>query len=202
MRHLFRKYHRISTVVGVLILGLVCLSAYAQAETQEETQEAMAEEAFAKPAARATGQLAKKNSFSENSVISTSDYLEITLGLLFIVCLIYAGAWMVKRLNGGVLQSANKMRIVSGLSLGAREKLLLVDVAGTQLLLGVAPGRVSSLHVFESPVVDAQMGSAADSDFAKKLKGLIDSRSGRDSTAASQVETPLCEVPAARGGVK
>lgn len=41
------------------------------------------------------------------------------------------------------------MRLMGGLSLGGREKLLVVEVGEIQLVLGVAPGRVQTLHVLE-----------------------------------------------------
>ena len=40
------------------------------------------------------------------------------------------------------------MNVLSVLPLGTKEKAILVDIAGQHILLGVAPGRVSALHVF------------------------------------------------------
>jgi len=41
------------------------------------------------------------------------------------------------------------MRIVGGLSLGMREKVILLQVGKKQLILGVTPGRIDALHVLE-----------------------------------------------------
>jgi flagellar biogenesis protein FliO len=46
--------------------------------------------------------------------------------------------------------SAN-LELLGQLSLGARERALLVRVGDRQLLIGVAPGHVCTLHVLEPP---------------------------------------------------
>jgi flagellar protein FliO/FliZ len=99
-------------------------------------------------------------------------YVQMLLGLGAVVALIYGCAWILKRMNGGGFVNAGKMRVLGGLSVGTRERLMLVEVAGTQILLGVAPGRVNALHVFDEPVVsDADTGNEA--EFAKKFKAVM-----------------------------
>ena len=44
------------------------------------------------------------------------------------------------------------IEIIADVSLGAKERAVLVQVGGKQLLLGVAPGRVNTLHVLDEPV--------------------------------------------------
>lgn len=166
MDRAIRMFHSVYRILGALILGLTSMQIFAQVEN--------------KVAQAPLGQSAAKTGLVQNPGISNADYLQITLGLLFVVGLIYAGAWMVKRLNGGVLHNASQMRVLSGVSIGTREKLLLVDVAGTQLLLGVAPGRVNKLHVFDEPVIDTSP-KAHSVDFAQKLKKLIDTNSAQHS---------------------
>jgi flagellar protein FliO/FliZ len=53
----------------------------------------------------------------------------------------------------GHLPAANKglVRIVGGVSLGARERVVVVDVDDARLVLGVSPGRVQTLHVMSAP---------------------------------------------------
>ncbi|MAC21610.1 flagellar biosynthetic protein FliO, partial [Marinobacter sp.] len=40
-----------------------------------------------------------------------------------------------------------------------------------QILLGITPSTIRTLHVFDQPVVDA--GNAGSSDFARKLQSMI-----------------------------
>jgi len=44
-------------------------------------------------------------------------------------------------------------------------------VGGQQILLGITPSAIRTLHVFDEPVVEA--GSAGSGDFARRLQGMI-----------------------------
>ncbi len=99
-------------------------------------------------------------------------YVQMLLGMLAVIAMIYGCAWLVKRLNGGGFAQAARMRVLSGLSLGTRERIVLVDVAGTQMLLGVAPGRVTRLHVFDEQVMPLEQQDLTP-DFANKFKSAL-----------------------------
>lgn len=77
-----------------------------------------------------------------------SDYLQLIGGLLFVILLIYGCAFLVKRLNGSVLPAAGRMKIVGGLSVGQKERIVLVEVDNTRIVVGVSPNQLSALHVF------------------------------------------------------
>ena len=55
----------------------------------------------------------------------------------------------MRKLSGISAGGTEKMRIVGGLSLGMREKVILLQVGKKQLVLGVTPGRIDALHVLE-----------------------------------------------------
>ena len=79
------------------------------------------------------------------------------------------------------------MRVVSALSVGMREKVVLVQVGEEQLLLGVAPGRVNVLHQFEGVAVEAKE-SGLRSGFAKILNDTQLSAKSASSPSATTVE--------------
>lgn len=105
--------------------------------------------------------------------------IQTVIGLGVVIAVIYALAWLAKRTNVGSMGRDKGLKVVSVLPLGTREKAVLVDIAGTQMLLGVAPGRVSTLHVFPEPVVSTSANAPRDkssfetSDFAKKLNDIL-----------------------------
>jgi len=87
---------------------------------------------------------------ADNNV--TSHLLQTTLGLLAVLAVIVAIGWVVKRfgnLRGGV---QGQMKIVGGVSLGTRERVVLLQVGDQQLVLGVAPGQIRTLHVLDQPL--------------------------------------------------
>lgn len=87
---------------------------------------------------------------------STAALLQVLFGLLFVVALILVLAWFARR-TMGVPAAGQHMRVIGGIPLGARERAVLVQVGQEQLLLGVAPGRVTLLCRFETPVVDTSL---------------------------------------------
>lgn len=109
---------------------------------------------------------------------------QVLIGLAVVTALIFVFAWLAKRIGYGGFLPQKNMRVISCLMLGHREKAVLVQVGKTQMLLGVAPGRVSMLHTFEHPVVDTgEEGQRQDSrdaqnktsDFSRYLKEILKS---------------------------
>lgn len=94
-------------------------------------------------------------------------------GLLLVVGLIFLMGYLMRRVGPLAPQGGQHIRLVSSLPLGPRDRLLLVDVGGQQLLLGASPGRINTLHVFDQPVADLAAGGTAQSDFARTLRGLL-----------------------------
>jgi len=74
--------------------------------------------------------------------------------LVVVVALILALAWLAKRMPvlGGGVGSNPALRIVGSLALGPRERLVVVAVGDTQLLLGVGAGGTRNLHTLDQPL--------------------------------------------------
>ncbi|TYC58118.1 flagellar biosynthetic protein FliO [Marinobacter sp. BW6] len=97
--------------------------------------------------------------------------LSLGLGLVAVVAVIYGCAWIIRRMNGMTGMNNNAIKVVSVMAIGARERIALIEVGGQQILLGITPSAIRTLHVFDEPVVEA--GSAGSSDFARRLQGMI-----------------------------
>ncbi|BFM16550.1 hypothetical protein R50073_27330 [Maricurvus nonylphenolicus] len=96
---------------------------------------------------------------------------QVIVGLLLVLAMIFAIAWLLRRFGQGTLVGSQQMKVVSSLPLGPRERLIIVDVNGEQLLIGVAPGRISQLHHFSEPVIPNK--TQDDGDFGQKLKEIL-----------------------------
>ncbi len=81
--------------------------------------------------------------------VSSGDMLHWGVGLLIVLGIFFLCVWGMRKLGGITVNGAGKMRVVGGLSLGLREKVILVQVGKKQLILGVTPGRIDALHVLE-----------------------------------------------------
>ena len=78
---------------------------------------------------------------------------QVMASLALVIGLLFGALWVMRRVNGVGQAVGGQMRVVSSLSLGQRERAVLVSVGDQQILLGVAPGRVAAVHVFDEPPV-------------------------------------------------
>ena len=106
--------------------------------------------------------------------------LQLVFGLGAVIALLFASLWLLKRLSAPRGEAAGLMRVVSGIAVGARERVVVVEVGGNWLVLGVAPGRVTALAEMprgQVPPTPAVTGApAAPRDFAGRLRQMLDRR--------------------------
>ncbi|MCK4840635.1 MAG: flagellar biosynthetic protein FliO [Methylococcales bacterium] len=108
--------------------------------------------------------------------VSYEHILSWAMGLVIVLALFFVCVWFMRKM--GVVSAINtkqQMRVLTGLSLGMREKLVLVQVGEKQLVLGVTPGRIDNLLVLEGDdllykEIDNQQGG---DNFSEKLKQLM-----------------------------
>ena len=76
------------------------------------------------------------------------------MALLLVVGLILALAWLARRMPGvGAATVGNPaLRVVGSLALGPRERVVVVEVGQTQLLLSVGAGGTRALHTLAEPL--------------------------------------------------
>lgn len=100
------------------------------------------------------------------------------LGLLLVLVIFLLCVAMLRKVQGIAGNGPEKMRIVGGIALGMREKVVLLQVGKTQVLLAVTPGRIQTLHVLEGDDCLPNVDQAAllDNSFAQKLMQAIKAR--------------------------
>jgi flagellar protein FliO/FliZ len=106
---------------------------------------------------------------------------QLVLGLIIVLFCIVALAWLAKRFNRLQSTPDGSLQVLGGMSMGARERIVLVQVGTKQLLLGVAPGQINTLHVLDEPLeafsdVHPRMPGQG---FAEKLSAAISRKGSR-----------------------
>ena len=76
--------------------------------------------------------------------------------LLLVLGLILGLAWLLRRLPGAGFRPVEGLRVVASLQLGAKERAVVVEVGGQQLLLGVTAAGISRLHELPQPLPPAE----------------------------------------------
>jgi len=76
----------------------------------------------------------------------------VTFALLAVLAAIFAVAWLARRVRGIGNRVGSAIDVLADIPLGPKERAVLIKVGAEQILVGVAPGRVSALHVLREPV--------------------------------------------------
>jgi len=97
---------------------------------------------------------------------------QVTLALLIVLGAVFAVAWVVKRMRGFGNRAGSAIDVIADIPLGQKERAVLLKVGKVQILIGVAPGQVNTLHVLEEPV-DLTAPPAAPTDSRPTFKQLM-----------------------------
>jgi len=98
---------------------------------------------------------------------------QLAVGLILVVGLIFLIGYVMRRAGPLAPRGRQRIKLISTLPLGPRDRLLLVDVGGKQLLLGASPGRINTLHAFDEPIAEVTDNTGLETDFARTLRGLL-----------------------------
>jgi len=86
---------------------------------------------------------------------------KLVLGLFAVLAVIYACAWAMKRLRLPNAFSNQALKIDSVINVGAREKIALLRIGDQQLLIGITPNSIQTLHVLPMEKSNADTTSFA-----------------------------------------
>jgi flagellar protein FliO/FliZ len=89
------------------------------------------------------------------AAVDAGGLLRVCLSLAVVIALILAAGWVLRRLQGGGVRAGGNLRCLESIAIGMKERVVLVQAGEKQMLLGVAPGNVRTLHVFDQPIAAA-----------------------------------------------
>ena len=115
---------------------------------------------------------------------SSGSLLQTIFALMFVLALLIALAWAMKRYGPKALGGNSKMRVISSLNLGGRERIVLIEVADQWIVVGASPGRINALATLprqegELPILSSAQNGPAAANFSEWLKQTIEKRNGK-----------------------
>ncbi len=129
-------------------------------------------------------------SFAQATKVPVSDGspLKVLFGLLVVLATIAALAWVIKKMGHTKLGGQSVARIVGGVSVGSRERVVVVEIAGRWIVLGVASGRVNGIANLDIPsrfpeLEGGRQSQADDSTDFKKNLSQYEYKEGDESSA-------------------
>lgn len=99
---------------------------------------------------------------------SAGGLLRVVLALIIVLAAVLGTAWMSRRMRGLTPVRGRSLEVLGQLALGPRERAVLIRVGDQQLLLGVAPGSVSKLHVLEHATSESAASAMVAADAAER----------------------------------
>jgi flagellar protein FliO/FliZ len=105
------------------------------------------------------------------SPLSVSSLAQLTLSLIAIVALIFAISWALKRFKLAGPRGRGEITILDELTVGPRERIMLIRVGDSQVLVGVGAAGMVGLTPLATPI--ALTGAAAAPLFADRLREFI-----------------------------
>jgi len=89
---------------------------------------------------------------------------EVAFALIIVLAAIFIVAWVVRRMRLAGNRVGGGLDILADVPLGQKERAVLLKVGNQQILLGVAPGRVNTLHVLPEPLELAKPPAGSGND--------------------------------------
>ncbi len=100
------------------------------------------------------------------------------LGLVVVLAVIAGCAWLLRRFAGMQRSAAAAVKIIGSSVVGQRERVVLVEVADTWLVIGVAPGHVTALHSMPKGEITAGSDVGTHAPFPGWLRQVAERRDG------------------------
>lgn len=77
------------------------------------------------------------------------------LALIFVIALILALAWLIRRLPGVGQRGHGAMRVVATLPVGVKERVIVIEVGNAQMVIGVTSEQITLLDTLAEPLPEA-----------------------------------------------
>lgn len=108
------------------------------------------------------------------------------VGLALVLALIFFCAWLLRRLGFQPRGGQRLLKVVSSVMVGQRERVVVVEVQGTWLVLGVTTAQVRTLHTLA-----AEPQAASTAAQAVSTTGPATNFSGSLRAALQQLRKPV-----------
>ena len=102
--------------------------------------------------------------------------LQISLALLVVLGLMFLVAWAFKRISPAMSGNKIAMKVLGGINLGNRERVMVIEVGDQWLVLGVTASNITNLATLAKQDSLLQAAPANSNSFQEWLQRTIEKR--------------------------
>jgi flagellar protein FliO/FliZ len=111
------------------------------------------------------GMLAAEAAQAATPTVGMADLSGVVLSLALVVAFIFAAAWVVRRMPLGIGRGNGPLKVLAALPLGPRERLVLIEARGEELLIAVSPAGVFNVGAPHGRATQGAKPGAAEPTF-------------------------------------
>jgi flagellar protein FliO/FliZ len=102
---------------------------------------------------------------------------QVFFSLVLVVAAILVVVWLLKRMNVVQQSTGNLLKVLGGVAIGQRERVVLLEIDDTWLVIGVGPGQIRTLHTLpKSSHATNDRPAHVENNFNVWLKKFIEKR--------------------------
>lgn len=115
--------------------------------------------------------------YTPPTLLSSGSVLQVIFSLLLVLGAVVVVAWVLKRFGQPMQGAGRQIKVVGGVAVGQRERVVMVEINDTWLILGVAQGNVCTLHTMpKSELPPESVADSGDNKFQSWLKQVVEKR--------------------------
>lgn len=126
------------------------------------------------------------------SLSNPTSIVSIFLSLLLVIGVVFMLAFLMRRFN--VTQSGtSNLKVVASMMAGAKERVMVIEVAGEQYLLGVTAHNINHLATLATPIDNSAPSTSSGNDKFKDKLALF--MAGKINPAMTQKDGSATKTP-------
>jgi flagellar protein FliO/FliZ len=102
--------------------------------------------------------------------MSSGYLLKLIIGLMMVLALIFLFAWAARKMRLTPSGQQGLIRVLSAIHVGQRDRIALIQVGEEQILIGLSPGRMQTLHTLKKPLAPMESSEGEEGGFAERLQ--------------------------------
>ncbi len=106
--------------------------------------------------------------------VSAESLIQVFIALILVVLIIFALSVVLKKFNMLPRGSSGLIKIVDGISVGSKDRLLLIQVGEEQILISASPGCINKVHKLTASV-KPEIISSAENPETRGFSNMLDS---------------------------